>query len=211
MKLTKKPNFNSFNIINENLVIVEMSKNKCIFDSPILIGSEILFNSKCNLYNYCYNIIPKLFGRENIIFSLRDTDSIIYKIKNCSHEKYLEIIKNNKKYFNKELGLMENEIKENINEVISLMSKCYSIQTVDDLVKQKSKGIPENYRKKFYTHKYFKKVLNNGNNSKAEFYRIALKNGKLHTQLELKDDINNFNDKRHMISNLISKPHEINL
>ena len=46
---------------------------------------------------------------------------------------------------------------------------------------------------------------------KPEFYRIALKNGKLHTQLELKDDINNFNDKRHMISNLISKPHEINL
>ena len=31
---------------------------------------------------------------------------------------------------------------------------------------------------------------------------------RLHTQLELKDDINNFNDKRHMISNLISKPHE---
>ena len=45
MKLTKKPNFNSFNIINENLTIVEMSKNKCVFDSPILIGSEILFNS----------------------------------------------------------------------------------------------------------------------------------------------------------------------
>ena len=40
MKLTKKPNFNSFNIINENLVIVEMSRNKCIFDSPILIGSS---------------------------------------------------------------------------------------------------------------------------------------------------------------------------
>ena len=89
-----------------------MSKNKCVFDSPILIGSEILFNSKCNLYNYCYNIIPKLFGRENIIFSLRDTDSIIYKIKNCSHEKYLETLKNNKKYFNKELGLMENEIEK---------------------------------------------------------------------------------------------------
>ena len=104
MKLTKKPNFNSFNIINENLVIIEMSKNKCVFDSPILIGSQILFNSKCNLYNYMFNIIPELFGRENIIFSARDTDSIIYKIKNCSHEKYLEILKNNKKYYNKELG-----------------------------------------------------------------------------------------------------------
>ena len=41
-KLTKKPNFNSFNIINENLTIIEMNKNKCVFDSPILIGSIVL-------------------------------------------------------------------------------------------------------------------------------------------------------------------------
>ena len=46
---------------------------------------------------------------------------------------------------------------------------------------------------------------------KAEFYRISLKNGKLHTELQLKDDINNFNDKRYMINNLISKHHNINL
>ena len=95
LKLTKKPNFNSFNIINENLVIIEMAKNKCLFDSPILIGSEVLFNSKCNLCNHMYNIIPGLFGKDNITFSVRDTDSIIYKIKNCSHKKYLEILKNN--------------------------------------------------------------------------------------------------------------------
>ena len=68
MKLTKKPNFNSFNIINENLVIIEMAKSKCVFDSPILIGSQVLFNSKCNLYNYMYNIIPKLFGRDKLYF-----------------------------------------------------------------------------------------------------------------------------------------------
>ena len=211
LKLTKKPNFNSFNIINENLVIIEMSKNKCVFDSPMLIGSQVLFNSKCNLYNYMYNIIPNLFGRENITYSLRDTDSIIYKIKNCSYEKYLEILKNNKKYFDKSLGLMENEIKENINEVISLMSKCYSIQTVNDINKIKSKGISKNHSDKNHTHKYFKKVLFNGiKNNKAEFYRISFKNGKLQTILQLKDDINNSNDKRYMINNLISKPHEIN-
>ena len=135
-KLTKKPNFNSFNIINENLVIIEMSKNKCVFDSPILIGSQVLFNSKCNLYNYTYNIIPELFGRENITFSLRDTDSIIYKIKNCSYENYLKILDNNKNLFSKELGLMENEIDENIKEIISLRSKCYSIIT-DNIINQK--------------------------------------------------------------------------
>ena len=62
-----------------------------------------------------YNIIPNLFGRENITFSLRDTDSIIYKVKNCSYEKYLNILKENPQYFNKEMGLMENQVPENIN------------------------------------------------------------------------------------------------
>ena len=81
-----------------------MSKNKCIFDNPILIGSQVFFSSKCNLYNCMYNIIPELYGRENITYSLRDTDSTIYEIKNCFHEKYLETLKNNKKYFDKELG-----------------------------------------------------------------------------------------------------------
>ena len=88
LKLTKLPTYVSMNPINENLLIVELSKKKCVFDSPIMIGSEVLFNSKCNLYNYMYNIIPTLFGRENIIYSFRDTDSIIYKIKNCPYEKY---------------------------------------------------------------------------------------------------------------------------
>ena len=78
-----------------------MSKNKCVFDSPVLIGSQVLFNSKCNLYNYMYNIIPKLFGRENITYSFRDTDSITYKIKNSSHKKYLKILKDNPQYYNK--------------------------------------------------------------------------------------------------------------
>ena len=105
---------------------------------------------------------------------------------------------------------MENEIKENINEVISLMSKCYSIQTVDMINKIKAKSIPNTFSKKIHTHKYFKKIsFNEIKNNKAEFYRISLKNGKLTTQLELKDDISNFNDKRHMIDNLTSKPHEI--
>ena len=125
-------NFHTYKIINENLLIIEFSKNKCIFDSPILIGSEVLFNSKCNLYNYMYNIIPKLFGRENITFLFRDTDSISYKIKDCSHEKYLEILKDNLQYYNKELGMMENIIDENIEEAITLRSKSYSIKMVNN-------------------------------------------------------------------------------
>ena len=43
---------------------------------------------------------------------------------------------------------MGNEISENINEVISLMSKCYSIQTVDNEVEKRVKGISTNYSQK---------------------------------------------------------------
>ena len=156
LKLTEQPTYLSMNPTNENLVIVELSKKKCVFDSPIMIGSEVLFNSKCNLYNYMYNHIPKLFGRENIIYSFRDTDSITYKIQNCSYNKYLKTLEENSHLFKKELGLMENELDQNINEIISLRSKCYSILTVDNDI-SKSKSISKNYCKKYHNHEYFKK------------------------------------------------------
>ena len=46
---------------------------------------------------------------------------------------------------------------------------------------------------------------------KAEYYKIYLKDGKLITELQIKDDISSFNDKKHMTDNLTSKPHTINL
>ena len=160
LKLTKLPTFVTMNPINENLLIVELSKKKCVFDSPIMIGSEVLFNSKCNLYNYMYNIIPTLFGRENITYSFRDTDSIIYKIQNCPYEKFLKTLEENPHLFKKELGLIENEVDENIHEIISLRSKCHSILTVNQHI-SKAKSISKNYCKKYHTHEYFKKILFN--------------------------------------------------
>ena len=46
---------------------------------------------------------------------------------------------------------------------------------------------------------------------KAEYYKISLKDGKLITELQIKDDISNFNDKRYMTDNLTSNSHEIHL
>ena len=72
MKLVKQPTFKSYKIVNDQLTIIEMSKNKCIFDSPIFIGSIVLFNSKCTLYNYMYNIIPTLIRkRKHHLFNAR--------------------------------------------------------------------------------------------------------------------------------------------
>ena len=170
-----------------------MNKTKCIFDSPILIGANILFGSKCNLYNYMYNINPELFGKENIMY-----------------DRYLKILKDNPQFFGNEMGQMENEINENIQEVISLASNCYSLKLKSDK-KMKTKGIPKNYSKQFHNHEIFKKALYNKPdlNKKVEFYSINLKNGNLRAEKIIKDNILNFNDKRYMIDNLASRPHEI--
>ena len=160
LKLTKRLEFSSFNIINENLIIVELNKTKCIYDSPILIAANILFGSKCNLYNYMYNINPKFFGKENIEYLIQDTDSFMMRIDNSSYEKYLKISKDNPQYFSSDLGKMENEIYENIQEVISLTSKCYSLKLKKE-DRRKVKGIPKNYSRQFHNHEIFRKALYN--------------------------------------------------
>ena len=53
-KQVKKPNFNSRNIVNKNLSILEMEKLSVVYSYPILIGSIILQNSKVHMYNYLY-------------------------------------------------------------------------------------------------------------------------------------------------------------
>ena len=52
---TKRPNFNSGVIIDEDFTIIEMNKIKCVYNPPILIGSTILQNSKVLLFDYMYN------------------------------------------------------------------------------------------------------------------------------------------------------------
>ena len=90
---TKRPNFNSRIIINENLTIVEMDKVKTIYNSPILIGNIILQNSKVLLFDYMYNKFPTLFGMESIKIGYVDTDPITFKIKNIKNEEYQNIQK----------------------------------------------------------------------------------------------------------------------
>ena len=47
LKFTKLPNFHSYKIINENLIIIELYKKKCTFNSPIMIGSDVIFIIIC--------------------------------------------------------------------------------------------------------------------------------------------------------------------
>ena len=136
-KQTKKPNFNSRNIVNDNLAILEMEKLSVVYSYAILIGSIILQNSKVHMYNYLYKIHPKLFKDYTELYM--DTDSIYSKL-NMTHEKYIEILENNKDLFGKEIGNTEPEYLNNpIQEGVFLSSTSYRYICKNDIPKNEHK------------------------------------------------------------------------
>ena len=149
-KNVKKPNFNSRNIINENLAILEMEKTSVVYSYPILIGSIILQNSKVHMYNYLYKIYPKLFGDDYEVLYM-DTDSIYAKL-NMPHKDYVKILEKNKDLFGKEIGIIEPESLNNpIQEGVFLSSKSYLYICKND--------IPENKHKMKNNMLHIKKAL----------------------------------------------------
>ena len=202
----KKPNFSCRNIINENLTILEMKKTSVVYNSPILIGSIILQNSKVHMFSYLYKISPKLFGNYKVLYM--DTDSIYSKL-NISHNKYLKILEENKDLFGKDIGLIEPECIDNpIKEFIALSSKCYSYICKNDIEKNKnrlennivhSKGIADSNKNKHIDHTLFKKtLLENMKPDIITFNNISVKNQQIKTNTIVKNNIEFLNDKRYI-------------
>ena len=189
-KNVKKPNFNSRNIINENLAILEMEQLSVVYNYPILIGSIILQNSKVHMYNYLYKIYPKLFGDDYKVLYM-DADNIYSKL-NMTHEEYIEILEKNKDLFGKDIGQIKPESLNNpIQEGVFLSSKSYSHICKNDIPNNKhkmknnilhTKGILNSYSQQYIDHNLFKEtLLNNDKPQKISFNTISLKNQQIST------------------------------
>ena len=93
-----------------------------------------------------------------------DTDSIYAKL-NITHEKYLEIFKNNKDIFGENIGQLDTEhLYNKIKEAIFISSKSYSYICKDDIAGNENKlknniihtkGISDSYSKQFINHNIF--------------------------------------------------------
>ena len=197
-KQTSKPNFITRNIINEDLSILEMGKLTIIYSYPILIGSIILQNSKVHMYNFLYKIYPKLFGDDYKVLYM-DTDSIYSKL-NMTHEKYLEIFKNNKDLFAENIGQLDSEhLYNKIKEGIFLSSKCYSYICKSDIPGNENKlknnivhtkGISDSFSKQYIDHILFRETLiNNNKPDKIIFNTISIKKQKISTKKIKKNNI----------------------
>ena len=217
-KQTNKPNFNSRNIINDNLTILEMEKTPVVYSYPILIGSIILQNSKVHMYNYLYNIYPKLFKNDYKVLYM-DTDSIYAKL-NMTHEEYIEILQKNKNLFGREIGQMELEYLHNpIQEGIFLSSKSYSYICKNDIDDNEhkmknnvlhTKGILNSYSQQYIDHNLFKEtLLNKDKPQKISFNSISVKNQKIKTNSITKNNIEFLNDKRYIKDIDSNVPHTL--
>ena len=197
-KQTSKPNFITRNIINEDLSILEMGKLSIVYSYPILIDSIILQNSKVHMYNYLYKIYPKLFGDDYKILYM-DTDSIYSKI-NMTHEKYLEIFKDNKDVFGEDIGQLNTDhLNNKIKEGVFLSSKSYSyickshIPGNENKLKNNiihTKGISDSYSKQYIDRNLFKETLiNNNKPDKIILNTISIKKQKNSTKQIKKNNI----------------------
>jgi hypothetical protein len=216
-RLIKKPNFDSFQIIDENKVLIKMKKNSITLDKPIYVGFSVLELSKKLMYDYHYNVF-KPFYKNNIKLCYTDTDSFIYEIK--TDDLYKDLQTNDLKHYfdfsnypkehhlfntkkKKVLGFLKDEnASKPIIEFIGLKSKLYSILTETD-TKKTAKGLQRIILKKYISHDDYKNCLDN-TIILANTRRIQSKNQEIFTVKVDKMIYTPFDDKRFILNDGIN-------
>ena len=79
LRQTAKPTYVSCKIFHQNLVAVNMKKERLKFDKPSYVGTCILDLSNVKMYDFHYNCIKKKYN-EGAKLLFTDTDSLCYHI-----------------------------------------------------------------------------------------------------------------------------------
>ena len=79
IKLLSKPNVESFQRFNEDLVAVKMLQCKLVLKRPIYVRMVILDLAELLMYDFYYNVLKKKYGdRVDLLFT--DTDSLCISV-----------------------------------------------------------------------------------------------------------------------------------
>ena len=142
-KLTSKPQFKGFQILDEDVVVVQSAKKTLKLNKPIACGFVVLENAKFIMGDFWYNTLKPMYGHK-IKLLLSDTDSFIYGIESEDGYKDLYNIRDKmdlsgynentrlgqfRDLKNKKIpGMFSDERpSEVIKEVIALKPKMYSL------------------------------------------------------------------------------------
>lgn len=213
--LISKPNFTSGTVFDENLVALQMSKLKVVYNKPIYIGFCVLELSKTLMYDFHYNYMKKKYC-DRLYLNYTDTDSLMYSI--LTQDFYADITNDLNDYFDtskygtnnlinlplvnkKVVGKFKDECGDNIMiEFIGIKSKSYCIDRLNDTVK-KIKGIRKNTVETEIDIKDFKNCIFNKTNNFKSMTIFRSKKHYIYTQIVNKEALSHFDDKRYQIQN----------
>ncbi|CAP33968.1 Protein CBG15878, partial [Caenorhabditis briggsae] len=174
MKLAGSNNFKQRHIVNNNLILVEMTQKSIKLDKPIYVGMSILDLSKYLMYEFHYDVmLPKYSS--NLRLCYQDTDSYIYEIKTDDvyedmqsmkeHFDFSDYPTDNKLYSienKKVIGKFKDELNGKImTEIVAFRPKQYAFKIDDGSEQKKNKGIKKSVVKKEMTFNDYKNCLEN--------------------------------------------------
>ena len=215
MKWASLPQFKDAHFAN-NHYFVQSNKNSIKFNKPIYIGATILDLSKLLMYDFHYNIMSEMYGK-NIEMIYTDTDSFVYQIYTddlyddmTKMKEYFDFSEMENKMFsemsghNKKIpGKFKDETKgKPITEFVALKPKMYSytVEGSDDK-NLKAKGISKNLSKKELNHEKYKEQLEKEEELKLKETRIQIFRRHVYTVKFNKIALSNYDDKMHRIDN----------
>ena len=213
-KCIRKPTCKRFEIINNDLVMILMTKQKLLMNKPIYAGMTILDIAKTVVYQFHYNYMMSKYSPDRCKLLFTDTDSLTYEVRtddiyedmkpvaekmfDCSdyptsHPLYSETNK-------KRVGCWkdENSSDSPISEFVGLRAKLYSISSAKSN-KIKAKGISKSYKIQKLRHETFLKVLRSKVPTSAKFCRFQSANHVLKTVLVDKLCLSPFDCKRYIL------------
>jgi len=144
-RLTSRPQFKGFQILDEDVTVVQSVKSTIVLNKPIACGYMVLENAKNIMHTMWYDVLKPKYGKD-IKLLLSDTDSFLYAV--FAEDGYRDLYNlrgymdlsgyekdtclgkfydpTNKKIPGKFSDEKPNEI---IAEVVALKPKMYSIKT----------------------------------------------------------------------------------
>ena len=168
LRQTAKSTYVSCKIFSENLVAVNMKRERLKLDKPSYVGMCILDLSKSLMYDFHYNYIKRKYGdRAKLLFT--DTDSLCYVIE--TDDVYEDLFRDrelfdnsnykedSKFYFDenkKVIGKFKDETAgEPITGFAGLKSKMYCYKTNDGKDHKTAKGVQKNAIERDLKYEYY--------------------------------------------------------
>lgn len=215
LKLVKKPEVDSFYILDRDLAIFKMKKAILRMDKPMSIGFSILDISKYIMFDFYYNVLKEKYDK-NIQLLYTDTDSFLMQIFTDDIFQDMKDMHNHldcsdypKDHFlfsekNKKVnGKFKDESKsKQISEFIGLKSKLYHIK-YEESSKSAAKGIKKNVIKSDLTYDMFYDTLFKNKSFNVSQRLITSKKHTLYSQEVNKNAMHAFDDKRFTLNDHI--------